>query len=199
MSIRALLLFSSATAPWWEIVGTAADLWGLVYIGIAQISSPFAWLRKVSQHPLLALRMALLSAFLASLTAAWPALPPLIHLMIWPSWRRSLFISLLGPGADGNSSDVLIKDTRQGGLNPIDLLLEPLWCRVVVGDQSLACLKPSCHQQLGLRIWPILLFPLPSTDTQMDDAEANGHQPEPAARPPTPAPAYNPADMASVL
>ena len=46
------------------------------------------------------------------------------------------------------------------------------------------------------------IAPPPSTDTQMDNAAANGHQPvpEPAARsPPTPAPAYNPDDVVSDL
>ena len=37
------------------------------------------------------------------------------------------------------------------------------------------------------------------TDTQMGDAEANGHRSEPAARPPSPAPAYNPAGVVSDL
>ena len=46
------------------------------------------------------------------------------------------------------------------------------------------------------------ISPPPSTDTQMDDAAANGHQPvpEPAAHPPpTPAPAYNPDNAVSDL
>lgn len=44
------------------------------------------------------------------------------------------------------------------------------------------------------------IVPPPTTDTQMMDyAEADGHQPEPTARPPTSPPTYNPADVVSDL
>lgn len=70
-----------------------------MYLDTAQTSSPTTLLRKSSQHFRLALRMDLLSALFASLTAAALAPPLLLHRSTRPNWcllfRISSFHHLL--------------------------------------------------------------------------------------------------------
>lgn len=87
----ALSWCSMATLPRWVIVGMAVAPRELMCLDTARTSTSLAWLRKVSQHPLLVLRMAPLSTLLPSTTAK-PTLPTLLHRDTQPSWLRMLLM-----------------------------------------------------------------------------------------------------------